>query len=173
MSRDVSGEESKALDQVEHNSDGSAKRVSLRAQDPGTGDWVNVAAHDNGDGTFSMSTNPSTPGSVVRTAKVAQVTTITSSTAETTVLTAVAATYLDVYAVIVTNSSSTATRVAFKDATAGTTRFTIAAPASETRGFMLSTDAGHNQSAVNNNWTATVADSVASILITVFAVKNT
>lgn len=107
-----------------------------------------------------------------RARKVFQVTTITASTSETTVLTAAASTFHDVYGVIVTNTSATATEVAFKDDTAGTTRFTISAPANDTRGFMLPIDAAHNASATNDNWTATCADSVSSILITVFAVKN-
>lgn len=41
MSRDVQSEESKALDQVEHNSDASAKRVSIRYQNPEDGEWYN------------------------------------------------------------------------------------------------------------------------------------
>lgn len=104
--------------------------------------------------------------------KLHQITTITSSTSETTVLTAAASTYHDVYGIIVTNTSSTATEVSFKDATAGTTRFTISAPANDTRGFMVPVDAAVVQSATNNNWTATCADSVAAIIITVLAVKN-
>jgi hypothetical protein len=106
-----------------------------------------------------------------RTLKTAQQTTITSSTTETTVLTAVASTFLDVYGVIVANTSATACDVTFKDSTAGTTRFNIYVPAGETRGFMLPMDAAHNQSAVNNNWTATCSASVASIKITMLAVK--
>jgi len=108
----------------------------------------------------------------IRDLKVAQITTITSSTSETTVLTAVASTFLDVYGVIVVNSSATATNVSFKDATAGTTRFNIYVPAGETRGFMLNESAGHNQATVNNNWTATSSASVASVIITMLAVKN-
>lgn len=104
--------------------------------------------------------------------KLHQVTTITASTSETTVLTAAASTFHDVYGIIVTNTSATATEVAFKDATAGTTRFTLSAPANDTRGFMLPIDAAVNASAVNGNWTATAADSVTSLLITVLAVKN-
>lgn len=104
--------------------------------------------------------------------KIQQQTTITSSTAETTVLTSVASTFLDVYGVIVANTSATACDVAFKDATAGTTRFDIEVPAGETRGFMLPIDAAHNQAAVTNNWTATCGTSVASIKITMLAVKN-
>lgn len=105
--------------------------------------------------------------------KIQQQTTITSSTSETTVLTAVASTFLDVYGVIVVNSSATATNVSFKDSTAGTTRFNIYVPAGDTRGFMLNASDGHQQATVNNNWTATSSASVASLNITVFSVKNT
>lgn len=104
--------------------------------------------------------------------KVQQQTTITSSTAETTVLTAVASTFLDVYGIILTNTSATACAVTVKDATAGTTRFVLQVPAGDTRGFMLPIDAAHNQAAVNNNWTVTCGTSVASIQVTMFAVKN-
>jgi hypothetical protein len=132
---------------------------------------------------FSGADNDYTPFSVTpkgqvitanapRGRKLHQKTTITSSTSETTVLTAAASTFHDVYGVIVTNTSATATEVTFKDATAGTTRFIISAPANDTRGFMLPVDAAFTQAAVNNNWTATCADSVASIEITVIAVKN-
>jgi hypothetical protein len=44
----------RSLAQREHNEDASAKRVVLRVQDPDTGDWANVGASDNGDGTFSI-----------------------------------------------------------------------------------------------------------------------
>lgn len=95
-----------------------------------------------------------------------QVTTITNSTAETTIVTAVASNFLDLYGLIVTNTSATAVNVAIKDATAGTTRMNIAVPANETRGFMLPACDGHKQAAVNNNWTATVSASVTSVIIT-------
>lgn len=109
--------------------------------------------------------------STPRALKTQQITTITASTTETTVLTAVASTFLDVYGVIVVNSSATASNISFKDSTAGTTRFNIYVPAGETRGFMLSPDAAVPQAAVNNNWTATSSVSVSSIIITMFAVK--
>lgn len=108
----------------------------------------------------------------IRDLKVNQLTTITASTAETTVLTAVASTFLDVYGVIVVNSSATATNVSFKDSTSGTTRFNIYVPAGETRGFMLPESGGFNQTTVNNNWTATSSASVSSVIITMLAVKN-
>lgn len=108
----------------------------------------------------------------IRDLKTQQTTTITASTSETTVLTAVASTFLDVYGVIIANSSATATSVTFKDATSGTTRFTIYVPAGDTRGFMLPESGAYNQSAVNGNWTATSSASVTSLFITLFAVKN-
>lgn len=104
--------------------------------------------------------------------KVQQQTTITASTSETTVLTAVASTFLDVYGVILTNTSATGVSVAFKDSTAGTERFRIYVPATETRGFMLPASCGHQQAVVNNNWTATSSASVSSLYITMFGNKN-
>ena len=103
--------------------------------------------------------------------KVNQITTITTSTAETTVFTAVGSTFLDVYGVIVVNSSATASNIAFKDSTAGTTRFNIYVPAGDTRGFMLPVDSAITQTTINNNWTATSSASVTSIIITMLAVK--
>jgi hypothetical protein len=102
-----------------------------------------------------------------------QFTTITSSTAETTVATAVAANYLDVYGVIVENTSATASKVTFKNSTGGTSMFEIYVPAGDTRGFMLPPGAGFKQAAVNNNWTATCGTSVASIVISVLFTKST
>jgi len=110
-------------------------------------------------------------GSAPRTLKLNQVTTITASTAETTIVTAVASTFLDLYGLIVTNTSATAVTIALKDATAGTTRLNIAVPPGDTRGFMLPIDAAIKQTAVNNNWTATT-QSVTSVIITALTVSN-
>lgn len=95
-----------------------------------------------------------------------QVTTITASTAETTIVTAVVGNFLDLYGLIVTNTSATPVNVAIRDATAGTIRMNIAVPANETRGFMLPASDGHKQATANNNWTATVSASVTSVIIT-------
>lgn len=108
----------------------------------------------------------------LRDLKAPQTTTITSSTSETTIVTAVASTFLDLYGLIITNTSATAVNVAIKDATAGTTRMNIAVPAGETRGFMLPEGGAWNQASSNNNWTATCSASVASVIISAFAVKN-
>jgi len=110
-------------------------------------------------------------GSAPRNLKLNQVTTITASAAETTIVTAVASTFLDLYGLIVTNTSATAVTVALKDASASTTRLNIAVPAGDTRGFMLPIDAAIKQTAVNNNWTATT-QSVTSVIITALTVSN-
>lgn len=108
----------------------------------------------------------------LREMKGSQITTITSSTSETTVVTADATYKLDIYGIILTNTSATPTEVSFKDSTSGTTRFTLSVPENDMRGFMLPISAAHLQTTSNNNWTATCADSVASIIITVLYIKN-
>lgn len=50
MSEFTDSAQSKQIDQQEHNSDAQAKRVVLRAQDPVTGEFVNIGAVDGGDG---------------------------------------------------------------------------------------------------------------------------
>lgn len=108
----------------------------------------------------------------IREQKVQQNTTITTSTAETTILTAVAATFLDVYGLIIANTSATVCTVTIKDSTAGTTRFVFTVPAGDTRCFTVPESAAHSQATVNTNWTATCSASVSSIVITALAIKN-
>jgi hypothetical protein len=108
----------------------------------------------------------------LRDVKGVQKTSITTNT-ETTVVTAgVAGVFNDVYAIVVTNKSATAVFVDFKDATAGTTRMTLAAPANDTRGFTVAVDSAMVQAAAANNWTATVSSAVTSIEITMLYVSN-
>lgn len=102
-----------------------------------------------------------------------QQTSISSSTAETTIVTAVASTYLDLYVLLITNTSATASKVTIKDSTGGTTRFVIQVPATETRGFVVPVDSACVQSSTGQNWTATCGTSVATIEITALYVKNT
>lgn len=109
----------------------------------------------------------------IRDMKINQVTTITSSTSETTIVTAVASTFLDLYGLIISNKSATATLVTIKDSTSGTTQAIIYVPAGDTRGFMLPESAALKQTTVNNNWTATCGTSVDSVYITALCVKNT
>jgi hypothetical protein len=108
----------------------------------------------------------------IRDLKGVQKTTITSSTSETTIVTAVASTFLDLYGLVMANTSATACNMTIKDATSGTTRAIFAVPAGETRGFMLPVDSAIPQASVNNNWTATCGTSVSAIEITALYVKN-
>ncbi len=101
-----------------------------------------------------------------RNAKGRQVTTITSSTAETSIVTKIPRVYLDVYGLVISNSSATASEVTIKDSLAGSTVMTFEVPATETRGFMLPWQSAVQQSAANQDWTATCGTSVASIKIT-------
>ena len=102
-----------------------------------------------------------------------QQTTIASSTAETTIVSA-AGTGIsaDLYGLVLTNTSSTYTKVTIKDSTAGTTRLVFSVPPQDTRGFMLPATAAVPQSSSNNNWTATCGTSVANIEITAFFCRN-
>lgn len=109
----------------------------------------------------------------IREQKGRQVTTITSSTAETTIVTAVASTFCDLYGLVLSNTSATATEVTIRDATAGGTVSSFMVPAGETRGFMLPESAAWPQATANNNWTATCGTSVASLKVTALFVKNT
>lgn len=108
----------------------------------------------------------------LREAKGVQKTSI-STTTETTVISAGAAgVFNDVYAIIVTNKSGTGVFIDFKDATGGTTRMTLAAPANDTRGFTVSAGDAMVQAVAANNWTATVSSPVSSIEITMLYVSN-
>lgn len=108
----------------------------------------------------------------IRVLKARQVTTITSSTAETTIVTAVAATFLDLYGLLLTNTSATATEVTVRDATAGGTISSFMVPAGQTVGFMLPESGAWPQGTANNNWTATCTTSVASLKVTALTVQN-
>lgn len=102
-----------------------------------------------------------------------QSTTITSSTAETTIVTAGGAgVFLDVYALTITNTSTTGTEVIIRDVTAGGTAESIYVPAGDTRGWMVSESAASTQATANSAWTATCTTSVASVKITAKYVKN-
>jgi hypothetical protein len=110
--------------------------------------------------------------SAIRDLKGTQTTTITASTAETTIVTAIAATFCDIYRLVIANTSATATTVSIRDTTAGSVKYTFQIPAGDTRGF--STDAGSAwaQTTVNTNWTAQSSASITSLIISVDYVKN-
>lgn len=101
-----------------------------------------------------------------------QVTTLTSSTAETTIITSIASTFLDLYGLILTNTSAAVTKVSIRDATAGGTISVFEVPPTDTRGFMLPLDSAIPQAAVTNNWTAQCGTSVASLEVTALYVKR-
>ena len=95
-----------------------------------------------------------------------------TTTGETTIVSAVASTFMDLYGLLITNTSATGIYVTIKDDTAGTTRMVIYVPATETRGFMLPIDSGHPQAVVNKPWTTTCSSGVSNIEVTTWAVKN-
>ncbi len=99
-----------------------------------------------------------------------QTTTITSSTTETTIATAVASTFLDLTSIMLINTSATATRVDIRDTTAGSVIMAFYIPAGDTRGATFGSP--QPQTAVNTNWTATCATSVADVRIFVQFIKN-
>lgn len=110
----------------------------------------------------------------IRDLKVIQQTTITT-TASTIIVTSVASTFLDVYGLVITNSSGTASTITIKEGaggTGGTQRIVIAVPANDTRGFMLPESAAVPQSVVTRDWLATISPAVANIEITALAIKN-
>lgn len=104
--------------------------------------------------------------------KARQVTTLTASTAETTIVTAIASTFNDIYGLILSNTSATATEVTIRDATAGGTISSFTVPAGDTRGFMLPLDSAVPQATVNNAWTAQCSASVTSLKVTALFVKR-
>lgn len=99
-----------------------------------------------------------------------QTTTISASTAETTIATAVASTFLDVTSILVSNTSATATRVDFRDTTAGSVLFSLYIPAGDVRGFVVHTPLP--QTTVNTNWTAQSSVSVTDLRVLVKFIKN-
>lgn len=101
-----------------------------------------------------------------------QQTSINASTSETTIVTADATYKLDVYGLILTNTSATGTKVTIKDSTTGTTRFVFYVPPTETRGFQVSPSGAHKQAAANNNWTATCGTSVATLEVTAMTTRS-
>lgn len=102
-----------------------------------------------------------------------QRTTITSSTSETTIVTAGGAgVKLDIFRLIITNTSATACTVTIKEATAGTTKYIWSIPAGQPFGFAGNASSASKQTVANNNWTATCSASVASIEISAEYIKR-
>lgn len=100
-----------------------------------------------------------------------QTTTISASTSETTIVTQAASVFNDLLLLVISNTSATATRIDFRDTTAGTILFSLEAPATDTRGFSLG-GVAIPQTSVNTNWTAQCAASVTDIRIYAVFAKN-
>lgn len=96
--------------------------------------------------------------------------TVTSSTAETTLIAAIASTFVDITALVITNSSATATLVTVRDATAGGTARVFSVPANG--GIVVPLPSPMKQGTVNNNWTVQCGTSVASIYVWALYNKN-
>jgi hypothetical protein len=99
-----------------------------------------------------------------------QTTTISASTSETTVVTAAANVFNDITTIMVSNTSATATRVDFRDTTAGSVLFSIYVPAGDVRGVSASRPLP--QTSVNTNWTAQSSASVTDLRVYCVFDKN-
>lgn len=99
-----------------------------------------------------------------------QTTTISNSTAEVTIISAIAATYLDLATIFISNTSVSATRVDIRDASGGTVIFQLFIPADDIRGVSLTTP--WPQTTLNNNWTAQSSNSVSDLRVSALYIKN-
>lgn len=97
----------------------------------------------------------------------AQQRTTVSNTSETTIVTAGGAdVFNDILTISCLNTSATATYITIKDSTGGTNRWDIPCPANKlSDGVPFTVPLA--QATANNNWTATAADTVSSLLINV------
>ncbi len=100
-----------------------------------------------------------------------QTTTISASTSETTIITAAASVFNDLMLLVVSNTSATATRVDFRDTTAGSILFSIYVPAGDVRGFSMG-GVAVPQTSVNTNWTAQSSASITDLRIYAVWAKN-
>lgn len=107
----------------------------------------------------------------VRELRSKQTTTISASTSETTIGTAIASTFLDLVALVISNTSAAAARIDIRDTTAGTILFSIYVPAGDVRGFVLP-GISIPQTTVNTNWTAQSSASVTDLRILAIFEKN-
>jgi hypothetical protein len=89
---------------------------------------------------------------------------------ETTILAQVAATFLDITHMSITNSSATAVTVTIRDTTGGSAMAVYDIPANG--GIVLHFDPGMMQTTVNTNWTAQVSSAVSTIHVNVVAMKS-
>jgi hypothetical protein len=130
-----------------------------------TADQTAVSSGDRTNGLYDVLGKQVTIP-VLRGQKGKQTTTITSSAAETTIVTAGAAgVFLDIYRIIVSNTSASDGSCTIKEATSGTTVWVFAVKAGTTGGFSGDAGSATPQAAAAANWTATCT-SLASWIIT-------
>lgn len=98
--------------------------------------------------------------------------TLTASTSETTLLASVTGVFQDLTYLKCSNTSSTASVISVRDATAGTVRDTLVCPAAigACEGNVYSVP--FRQTAVTNNWTIQAGTSASSIICTAQAVQR-
>ena len=89
-----------------------------------------------------------------------------ATTTETVIATAIASTKLDMYGLILANTSATATTVIINQATAGIKTIELEVPGTDTRGFMLNSGDGFSMATAGNNWTAVLGTSVSGVVVT-------
>jgi hypothetical protein len=131
------------------------------------GDVVNIALDDHGCVRIA---------SLFRGHKLRQCTTITSSTAETDIIAAAGGVgvYLDLYRLVIANTSAVACNVTIRDlTTGGSAVYIFAVPAGQTVGFSGDWTSASKQTTAANKWTAQCSASVASIVITAEFALNT
>ena len=93
-----------------------------------------------------------------------------TTTTETTIVGAIAATFNDIDALILTNTSATGTRVDFRTVTAGTVVFSVWLPATTT--LTIDVSSLLKQATVNTAWTAQLSVAVTDVRITAVSVRS-
>lgn len=96
--------------------------------------------------------------------------TLTTTTETTVIAAAGAGVFVDLVQLLLTNTSSTAVRVDFRDATLGTVQFSVALAANG--GAVVTFPATCTQTTANNNWTAQLSAAVTDVRILAIGVKN-
>ncbi len=127
----------------------------------GNGDAVRLQADDQG-----VLITSNTPRNLISTARVALTT-----TTETTVLAAIAATFIDLTDIILSNSSGSAVTVDIRDSTAGTIRLTLHLAATG-GGASINLRTALPQATANNNWTAQLSAAVSTVYVTLIGLRK-
>jgi hypothetical protein len=103
----------------------------------------------------------------LREQKGAQVTVLTTTTA--VAITPSVSAYVDIYGLILSNTSATAVEFTMNN---GSTITSFMVPAGDTRGFMLPEGAAYPATATNTSWMGNLSVAVTSLKVTTLFVKN-